>query len=286
MATVLVAGATGNVGSHVVRELAARGAHVRALVRNPAKASTRLGAGVELVRGDFTDVVSLKRASKGVDAAFVLTPNSPHQFEYEKNVIDTLESAGVRRVVKLSSIGAEPGAPLEFWDVQGRLQAYLRRAIPTATIVRSNFHMTALLWAADRVKAAGQIFAPAAGAQIAMIDPRDVAEAAAVLVMSGAHSGEALTMSGPAAISYDRIAEILTSVAGKQVMFIPVPDDAARTAMVGNGMPEWLAENLVTLFRLLRGGAGSEVTDAFQRVVGRAPRPFAKWAADHASAFR
>ena len=93
-------------------------------------------------------------------------------------------------------------------------------------------------------------------------------------------------MSGPAAISYDRIAEILTSVAGKQVMFIPVPDDAAYAGMIGSGMPEWLAGNLVTLFRLLRGGAGSEVTDAFERVVGRAPRTFADWATDHASAFR
>ena len=68
--------------------------------------------------------------------------------------------------------------------------------------------------------------------------------------------------------------------------FVPVPDDAARAAMVGNGMPEWLAGNLVTLFRFLRGGAGAEVTNAFQQVVGRPPRTFAEWAADYASVFR
>lgn len=283
---VLVTGATGNVGPHVVRELISRGAYVRALVRDPARANARLHYAAERATGDFTDPSSLTQALQGVDAAFILTPNSPHQFEHEQNVIDAVAAAGVRRVVKFSSIGAEPGAPLEFWDVQGRLQEHVRRAIPSATIVRSNFHMSALLWAAEPVKAAGQIFAPAAGAHVAMVDPRDVAEATAVLLTSGAHEGESLTFSGPQAITYDQIAEALTRVAEKPVAFIPVPDDAAYAGMIGSGMPEWLAGNLVTLFRLLRGGAGSEVTDAFERVVGRAPRTFADWATDHASAFR
>jgi len=283
---VLVTGATGNVGSHVVRELVSRGADVRALVRDSTPAAARLGHAVGVALGDFTNPSSLTQALEGIDAAFILTPNSPHQLEHERNVIDAVAAAGVRRVVKISSIGAEPGAPLEFWDVQGRLQEHVRRAIPSATIVRSNFHMSALLWAAEPVKAAGQIFAPAAGAQIAMIDPRDVAEAAAVLLMSGAREGETLTLSGPQAITYDHIASSLTSITGKPVTFIPVPDDAARAAMIGNGMPEWLAGNLVTLFRLLRDGAGSEVTDTFERVVGRAPRSFTEWAADHAAVFR
>ena len=119
-----------------------------------------------------------------------------------------------------------------------------------------------------------------------MIDPRDVAEAAAMVLMTDAHAGETLTLSGPQAITYDQIAEILTRITGRPVAFIPVPDDAARATMVERGMPEWLAGNLVTLFRLLRGGAGAEVTDSFQRVVGRAPRTFAEWAADHASLFQ
>jgi uncharacterized protein YbjT (DUF2867 family) len=283
---ILVTGATGNVGSHVVRELISSGAHVRALVRDRARASALLGPGVELAMGDFREPSSLTYALNEVDAVFILTPNSPHQFEHEKNVVDAVAAAGVRRVLKLSSIGAEPGAPLEFWDVQGRLQTYLREAIPSATIVRSNFHMTSLLSAVESVRAAGQIFAPAAGARIAMIDPRDVSAAVAVLLTSGSHAGETLTFSGPQAITYNEIAEHLTSVVGKPVAFIPVPDDAARAAMIGNGMPEWLADNLVTLFRQLRSGAGSDVTDGVQRVVGRAPRSFADWAADHASAFR
>lgn len=283
---ILVTGATGNVGSHVVRELISSGAHVRALVRDRAPASARLGPRVELATGDFGDPSSLTYALNGVDAAFILTPNSPDQFEHERNVIDAVAAAGVRRVLKLSSIGAEPGAPLEFWDVQGRLQAHLRAAIPSATIVRSNFHMTALLSAVESVKAAGQIFAPAAGARVAMIDPRDVAAAAAMLLTSGAHAGDTLTLSGPQAITYDEIAEHLTRVVGKPIAFIPVPDDAAHAAMIASGMPEWLAANLVTLFRQLRGGAGSDVTDGVERVVGRAPRSFADWVADHASAFR
>ena len=281
----LVTGATGNVGPHVIRALISRGAHVRALVRDAGRANARLHYAVERAIGDFADPASLTHAVQGVDTAFILTPNSPRQFEHEKNVIDAVAAAGVRRVVKFSSIGAEPGAPLEFWDVQGRLQAHVREMIPSATIVRSNFHMSALLAAAEQVRATGQIFAPATGAHIAMIDPRDVAEAAAVLLTTGAHEGQTLTFSGPQAITYEQIADTLTRIVGKPVSFIPVPDDAARGAMVGSGMPEWLAGNLVTLFRLLRDGKGAEVTETFRRVVGRAPRTFAEWAADHAAAF-
>jgi uncharacterized protein YbjT (DUF2867 family) len=284
--TILVTGATGNVGSNVVRELQSRGATVRAFVRDPKKAATRVGTGVEFATGDFADTASLTRALNGVDAVFVLTPNSPRQLELETNLINAISEGSVRRVVKLSSIGAEPGAPLEFWDVQGRLQAHVRQMVPTATIVRSNFHMTALLGAAERVKAAGQMFAPAAGAHIAMVDPRDVAAVAAAILTSGSHAGETITVSGPEAITYDRIAEHLSDAVGKPVMFIPVPDEAARAAMIGNGMPEWLADNLVTLFRLMRGGAGAEVADVVERVLGRPPRTFAQWAQDHSAAFR
>jgi uncharacterized protein YbjT (DUF2867 family) len=285
MTTILVTGATGNVGAHVVRELRNRGVTVRAFVRNVGKGSVTLGADVELVTGDFTNGASLETAMRGADGMFIATPNHPRQAELEHAVIDAAAAGGVRRVVKLSSIGAAIGAPLEFWNAQGRCESHVRATLPNAVILRSNFYMTNLLGAAERVKTLGKMFAPAGEARIAMVDPRDVATVAATLLTSASHAGQTMTVTGPEAITYSRIAETLSVVSGKPVEFVNVPDEAARQAMIGAGMPEWIAGNLVQLFSLLRAGAGAEITTTFRDVTGREPRSFADFARDHAPMF-
>jgi uncharacterized protein YbjT (DUF2867 family) len=114
MTKILVTGATGNVGSRVVRELHARGVSVRAFVRDPGKATALLGNGVELASGDFSDAGSVSRALEGVDGVFLACANDPHQVEYETGVIDAAAAAGVRRIVKLSALGAEVGSSVAF----------------------------------------------------------------------------------------------------------------------------------------------------------------------------
>ena len=101
---ILVTGATGNVGSRVVHELRGRGAPVRALVRDAARGADRLGAGVELAVGDFADPASMRRALAGVDAVLLSCGNQPAQAELEAAAIDAADAAGVRRVVKLSTV--------------------------------------------------------------------------------------------------------------------------------------------------------------------------------------
>jgi nucleoside-diphosphate-sugar epimerase len=112
MQRVLVTGATGNVGSRVVRELLERGVPVRAFVRDPGKAAAQLGDHVEPAVGDFGDPGSMKAALDGVDGVFLACSNQPRQVEYETRVIDAAREMGVRRIVKLSARGAEIGSPV------------------------------------------------------------------------------------------------------------------------------------------------------------------------------
>ena len=286
MASILVTGATGNVGAHVVRELRDRGATVRAFARDPDKAKATLGADVEIVQGDYADGASLAGAREAAASLVVLTPNSPRQAELEMVILEAAAAVGVRRVVKLSSIGAAAGSPHAVWDAQGRLESHVRRTLPNAVILRSNFHMSSLLGAAARVKAMRKMFAPAGDASIAMIDPRDVAAVAAALLSGTSHGGETLTVTGPESITYSRVAEELSTVVGKPVEFVNVPDDAARQAMIDGGMPEWFAVNLVQLFGFLRAGAAESTTSTVRDLLGREPRSFAEFARDHAEAFR
>jgi uncharacterized protein YbjT (DUF2867 family) len=116
MQKILVPGATGNVGSRMVQEVREIGVPVRAFVRDPAKAAAMLGDDVELAVGDFDDPGSIQAALDGVDGVFLACSNQPRQVEYEKRVIDAAEEMGVRRIVKLSALGAEIGSPVAFWD--------------------------------------------------------------------------------------------------------------------------------------------------------------------------
>jgi len=109
MTKILVTGATGNVGSRVVNVLRERGMQVRAFVRDPGKAAAMLGDDVDLAVGDFGDPASIRAALDGVSGVFLACGNQPRQVEYETRVIDLAQEAGVRRIVKLSALGAEVG---------------------------------------------------------------------------------------------------------------------------------------------------------------------------------
>jgi uncharacterized protein YbjT (DUF2867 family) len=285
MTKVLVTGATGNVGSRVVRELHARGASVRAFVRDPDKATAMLGDGVELASGDFSDAASVGRALEGVDGVFLACANDPRQVEYETGVIDAAAETGVRRIVKLSALGAKVGSSVAFWDWHGRIEEHLRASGVPFVVLRPAFSMTNLLGSAEGVRREGILFAPAEGARVAMIDPGDVAEAAAVALSTDGHEGQTYVLTGPEAIAFERVAEKLSAAAGRSIRFVGVPDDAARRALVGAGIPGFVAGQIVAVFGVLRQGAQERTSDAVRALTGHEPRTFARFARDHASLF-
>jgi uncharacterized protein YbjT (DUF2867 family) len=283
--TILATGATGNVGSRVVRELRERSASVRAFVRDPNKAAG-FGDGVKLAVGDFGDSGSVRAALEGVEGVFLACSNDPLQVEYETGVIDAAREAGVRRIVKLSALGAGVGSPVAFWDWHGRIEEHLRASGLPGVVLRPAFSMANLLGSAEGVRHAGTLFAPAGGARIAMIDPGDVAAVAAVALTEDGHDGETYTLTGPEAITFERVAEELSAVAGRRIQFVSVPDEAARQGMVEQGLPEFVAGQIVAVFGFLRRGDQDLTTDAMHTLTGREPRGFARFARDHAGLFR
>jgi uncharacterized protein YbjT (DUF2867 family) len=284
MTATLVAGASGTVGSNVVRGLLDSGATVRAFVRDPGKAAAILGSDVDIAVGDFADRATVEVALKGVDRVFLACPNDPRQVEYETNVIDAAARAGVDRLVNLSANGAHGGSPLEFWDWQGRIEDHLDASDIPTVVLRPTFYMSNLLASADAIKDTGQLFLPAAEARVAMVDPRDVA-AAAVAALNAGDNGQRYVLTGPEPIAFAAVADALSAAVGYDVQFVSVPDDAARTAMTDSGMPPFIVENLITLFGLLRQGAQEATTDDVRTLTGRRPGSFAQFVTDHARLF-
>jgi uncharacterized protein YbjT (DUF2867 family) len=288
---IVVTGATGNAGSEVVRAVTARGGRVRAFVRDPAKARHKLGEDVELAVGDFADPPSVRAALAGAETLLLSCADDPRRVGWETAAIDAAVAAGVRRIVKLSAATAEPGSPVAFWDWHGQVEQYLRSCGTGWVILRSAWYMSNLLAAAPGVAAEGRLYAPAGRARIAMIDPRDVGAAAAAVLyspghgVSAGHEGQTYLLTGPQAITYDQVAVALSAATARKVEFIDVPGDAACQVMIGDGVPGFVAEQIVAMFGRLRQGAGAQVSPAVEMLTGRAPRDFASFAVDHARLF-
>jgi uncharacterized protein YbjT (DUF2867 family) len=282
---ILVTGATGSTGSQVVRALEASGASVRAFVRDPEKARHLFGDEVELALGDFADASSVHAALDGVEMLLLSCADDPRRVEWETSAVDAAGAARLKRIVKLSTIGAEPGAPVAFWDWHGQVEQHLRSSGVPFVILQSSFYMSNLLAAAEQVANEGRLYAPAGEARVAMIDPRDVGAAAAAVLTGAGEDGQTFVLTGPAAITWADIAGELSSATGRDVAFVDVPEEGAKQGMIASGVPEFVAEQLIKVFAMLRQGAAEHVTDTVEALTGAQPRSFADFARDHAHLF-
>jgi len=266
--TVLVTGATGNVGSQVVHELGRRGMPVRAFVRDVPRAVAILGEDVELAVGDFEDTASIARALDGVDQVFLSSADGPRKVAQEAAVMDACARAQIALVVKASTLHADPASPLPPFAWHGESEERLRRSGRPAVILRSAFYMTNVLGAIHD----GKLLAPAGDGRVGMIDPADVGAVAAAILATGGHAGRTYGLTGPDAIGFADAAGLLG------VDYVDLPPAAARDGFAAAGLPDWLATHLDGAFSLIRAGAFEEVTDTVRVLAGREPHDFAAFA--------
>lgn len=285
--TILITAATGQVSSAVIDALDGTDDRLRALVRDPAKARHLAARGVEVHGGDLGDPPSLAPAFEGVSDLWLLTPNGPRAPEHSMNALWAARGAGVQRVVRLSAVAAAHDAPTR----SGRLHALsdheLRESGLDWTILRPHWFMQNLLGEAGQIATAGALYSSMGRGRLGMIDVRDVAALAALVLAdeTGLHHGRTYTLTGPEAISMADVAERLGQATGNHIAYVPVTDDAARAGLLGAGVPAWIAGMLLEYARAYASGWGDFTTSDFADVTGRPPRSFADFAGDHAHAF-
>jgi uncharacterized protein YbjT (DUF2867 family) len=284
MTRILVTGATGTVGAHVVDELQSRAADVRAFVRHPEAAAAGLGD-VELAVGDFDDPASLRSAMNGVDRVYVSAADGPRKVAHEAAVIDIAAEAGVERIVKLSALHADPASALPAFRWHGEIETHLLRSRVPAVILRPAFFMTNLLMVASGVAHTGMLPSPTAGRRVAMVDVRDVAEVAAITLLADGHTGRTYDLTGPSPITFAEVAAALTEATGRQVRSLDLTEEQARPRFEGAALPDWLAAHLAGVFGLIRAGGFERATDDVRAITGRPGRDIATFARDFAALF-
>lgn len=283
---VLVSGATGKLGPHVVRALRERGAAVSALVRDPGKAATLLGPDVELVLGRFDDTSVVRAALEAVDAFLLLTPHGPDMAATQNALVDLAVAAGTR-VVKVSgtSSGIGPAGPdacRQHYDTEQHLAS---SGVPWAVLRPNGFMQTLVAGMAATVRERGVVVNPLGTAGIALVDCADVGAAAAAVLSDPAHDGRHHVLTGPSAPTYAQMAEDIERLTGRTVAVLDVTPEQAGAAARAKGLSEWEAGHLAEMLDLFRTGAAEAISDDLPRLLGRPARSVAEFVADNQPLF-
>lgn len=241
--TILVTGATGTVGRQVVEQLVKRGADVRALVRDPAKAN--FPAGVTVVQGDLLDVDSLRSAFSGVSTLFLLNAVVPDEFTQALTALNLAREAGIERFVYLSVIHSDLYVNVPHFAGKFGVERMIEQMGFKATILRPAYFMSNELTIKDVVTGYGVYPMPIGSKGLAMIDARDVGEIAAIELIRRERSATPLPLDrinlvGPDTLTGAKAAAIWSEVLGRTIAY-PGDDTAGFEKNLRQFMPGWMA---------------------------------------------
>jgi len=279
----LVTGATGDIGSKVTELLIQRGERPRVFVRDPRRALVRFGEQVDIFVGDLADSASLQPALEGVDAFFLVT-TGPAIPTLDETAARAARAAGVRHLVKLSSMDVEQGLAIGAWHEVG--EAAIRASGIPFTFIRPSGFMANLLAWAHSIKAEGIVRASTGDGRRPFIHSDDIAAVSTKALTTPAYNGQWLTITGPEALSFAEVTARIGAAIGRALKFEFVPDEEAHRRYAATGAPAAETDAHVALWRAIREGRLGTVTNTVDQVLGRPPIGFDQWLIENADAFR
>ena len=282
--TILVTGATGNIGRQVVEHLVERGADVRALVRDPSKANV-FPADVSVVQGDFLDVDSLRKAMSGVSTLFLLNAVVPDEFTQALVALNVARSAGIERIVYLSVIHADVYVNVPHFAGKFGVERMIEQMDFKATILRPAYFIQNDLMIEEAIVDHGTYTMPIGAKGLAMIDVRDIAEIAALELLRREQSAEPLALKrmnlvGPQTLTGTDIAAIWSDVLARPINYGGDNTEGFEQNLK-QFLPAWMAYDMRLMGeRFLADGMLPEAGDVerLTALLGRPLRPYRDFA--------
>jgi uncharacterized protein YbjT (DUF2867 family) len=279
----LITGSTGNIGRPLVEQLHNEGHDVRALVRDPSRAEL-LPDGIDIAVGNLDNADSVAAALREIDSVFLLHAGPGNT--QTQIMIDAARSAGVHRIVLLSSIGARL-IPLAGF-IPGTLAAredLLRSSGLDVTYLRPNGLMSNALSWADGIRDEKRIVNPTGQGTQPVVDPDDIARVAALVLTQDGHVGHGYILNGPQALTAGEQVEILSDVLGYHIDLVDVTPEQLAQDSIEHGTPVQLAAAMRNLNELFHAGRAGVIADDIENLTGVAPRSFRDWCERHVDEF-
>lgn len=283
---LLVTGAATIVGRHVVHELRDAKVPHRALVHSKAAITPADFGSAELIVGELTDGHALDMALDGVESVILITRARPDQAALERSVLSAAQRHGVRRLVKMSSVGASPTSRFNVgrwhWETERLLQATRLEWV----VVRAHRPMQHVYTQLSSLISQHAFYGCQGDGASADVDVRDVAAVLSCAAIDPQYARQVLEITGPAAISPQDTARAMAAGMGRPVAYVDCTPAEFVRGQLAAGLEHWQAEGRAAWQCEARDGHFASVSDHIERMLGRAPRTLERFAAEFAAAVR
>lgn len=293
--TILVTGATGIVGSEVIKQLSGAMAdiNVKAALHsqnNVEKLHQIVDKRLKIVDLDYINPKTIANAFNNIDKLFLLTLPGPNTVNRSASLVKEAKKYGIKYIVKLSVMNAdaEPGYALGRLDRQE--ETIIEKSGISYTFLRpTSFMQNFVNYFDQTIKNQNAFYIHSGNVNVSFVDVRDVAAVAVKLLINNGsqYENKAYGITGQDALSYSQAARIISKVIGRKISYIDISEEDARKGMKEAGMNDWLIDVIIDGFNyIISGKYGSQATNVVEQVTGLKPISFEQFVRDYASSFR
>jgi len=269
MEKIIVLGATGNIGTAVLKNLQNRNVDVYAGVRAESDFERVRRFGATPIIVNFTNQESLNKVLEGKQRVFLVTPLMQNPEAITQMVIKAAKINNLKHLVRSTAAGADSNGQIQMAKWAGASEDLIKSSGLNYTLLRPfNFLQNYVNYHSQTIKEHSGFYAPNGDAKLALLDVNDLGEIAAIALTSDAHYGKTYELSG-LAYNNAEIAETLSSTLDKKISYIDIPEEKAKESMLSNQMPEWMVNAMMELNYIIKQGWTAAYSEDFKSITGK-----------------
>jgi len=269
MEQIIILGATGNIGTEVLKSLKSKSVEVFAGVQSENKFNKVSELGATPIIVNFEKQESLNAALKGMDRVFLVTPMMQNPETITQNVINAVRQNGIKHFVRSTAAGADSKNSVQMLRWAGASEDLLKNSDINYTIVRpATFLQNFINFMAYTIKTQNAFYAPFGNSKLSYLDLIDFGDGVAEILTSENHYGKSLNFSGNTYTMPD-LAETLCSVLDRKISYVDITEEMTKKSMLEMHIPEWMVNAMLELYSITKQGLTNAFSEDFRTITGK-----------------